>query len=464
MYKKIHVHFIGIGGIGMSSLAAILFQKGHFVSGCDNNHNQETITLLNNLGCSYIFFNNSAECYSLLPDVIVYSSAISDDNPEILRAKRLGIKLVHRSVILAELMREKWSIAVSGSHGKTTTSALISHILLTNNLDPTIAIGGILSTIQSNAHCGSSSLLVAEVDESDRSIQHIPSTLAVITNIDEEHFETYKNLSDIQATFLTFLQKMPFYGKAFLCANDKGSQPLLSIHHPTIITYGFSPHAQWQASVLELLPRSSTFKLYHHSLTTPHIFHLPLPGTHNILNAVASIATCHEIGLSLETIAQSLSLFNGVARRFTYHGKYKQADLFEDYGHHPTEIAAILAVAKRVVKNNLIIVFQPHRFTRTEKLWHSFISVFEKSEIDHLIITDIYPASEKPIKGISSAALRSELQQKKPAFPVTYASCSKNFDYILNVLEKITSKDDLILILGAGNINNILTNMLQFPT
>lgn len=459
-HKTAHIHFIGIGGIGMSGIATILRYQGYRISGCDADLDQSSIKKLQELGCAIFKGNNTHQCKDPSIDIVVYSSAIQIDNPEIRAAQARSIPTIPRALMLAELMRTKYSVAIAGSHGKTTTTSLISHILIEAALDPTVIIGGHLHAISHNARMGDGDFLVAEADESDRSLLHLHTTLAVVTNIDLEHLETYKDLDDIKATFRQFLSHLPFYGSAILCIDDENIQSLLPIPTIKTILYGLSPRADWYATDIELLPDHSIFTLHHQSCEEPlGPVRVAMPGKHNILNALAAIALAQELKVSLPAIKKALACFKGVDRRFSFKGTYKSAELFDDYGHHPKEIECTLAVARKRAKNRLIVVFQPHRYSRTHTLWQSFLESFLNSSIDHLIITDIHPASETPIPGVTSKQFVQTLKTHNPHFSVSYAPLDQDFHSIRAIIDAELQEKDLLLFLGAGKINRIIPSL-----
>ena len=459
-HKKTHIHFIGIGGIGMSGIAHILKSQGYTISGCDVDLKQKSIQDLMALGCEVYEGNNALSCGNKAIDIVVYSSAIHDKNPEIIAAQMRGIPTIPRALMLAELMRTKYSIGIAGSHGKTTTTSLISHILIEAEQDPTVIIGGHLKSISSNARHGKGAYLVAESDESDRSFLHLYPTLAVVTNIDLEHLDIYKDIEDIKQTFKSFLSNIPFYGKAIICTDDKNIQSLLPITHIKTVTYGIDLPAEWTAKNIRLEGDHSLFDLYHNA---DHIcsISINMPGTHNVLNALASIAITHELGIPIQEISTALATFKGVDRRFTYKGLYKNAEFFDDYGHHPTEIDKTLLVARKRSQGKLIVVFEPHRYSRTEKLWTDFLSIFKKSDIDHLVITDIYSAGEKPIESITSKRLVENLQALNPKFSVTYAPQTADFSSIKALIEPLLEDNALVLTLGAGRITHFYNSLIK---
>lgn len=460
MYKKkSHIHFIGIGGIGMSGIALILKQQGYTISGCDPDITQDTITQLKNVGCSIYHGNNSAACNDQSIDILVYipmyATTIPAVTAEIARAQERGIPTVSRAQMLAELMRTKYSIAITGSHGKTTTSALISHILIEAEMDPTVVIGGQLKNISSQARMGYGDFLVAEADESDRSFLQLYPTLAVITNIDTEHLETYTDLDDIKITFQQFLNNLPFYGKAIICIDDANTRSLLPLKQIKTISYGIEHEADFSAHNIILNTDHSLFTVHKKNNGSREIINLPLPGKHNVYNALGAIALAQEIGIDFPTIAKSLASFTGIERRFSFCGTHKGAEIFDDYGHHPKEIENTLIVARKRTHNKVIVVFQPHRYTRTEKLWNDFLSTFATSDINMLIITDIYSAGEYPIPAITSKRFVQELIALNPPFTVHYMPFENDFNQIKQAITAATTENDLILLLGAGKTHLI---------
>lgn len=457
--KKTHIHFVGIGGIGMSGIATILRQQGYTISGCDADINQKSIDNLNAIGCIISQGNNAPACHDPSIDILVYSSAIKADNPELLAAQARGIPTIPRALMLAELMRTKYSIAIAGMHGKTTTTSLIAHILMEANLDPTVIIGGHLQSISNNARMGTGNFLVAEADESDRSFLHLYTTLAIVTNIDLDHLETYKNLADIKETFKQFLANIPFYGKAIVCIDDEHVRSLLPLTHVKIIKYGIdnANEADLYATDIILKPNTSTCCIWQKQQKSPlGTIIIPMPGKHNVLNTLATVALALELDIPFATIAKALKQFKGIERRFTYRGSYKQTEIFDDYGHHPREISATLTVARKRAKKRVIVVFQPHRYSRTKALWDQFIKTFMHSDIDHLIVTDIYPASESPINNITAEHFIHSLKQQQPSFSAQYCPISHLKESVLTVIEP----DDLILCIGAGKQVSILAKEL----
>lgn len=458
--KKVHIHFVGIGGIGMSGIAKILRSQGYQVSGCDLDIEQRSIQDLLNLGCSIRQGHNNALCKDPSIDILVYSSAVKASNPELIAAQERGIPTIGRALMLAELMRTKYSIAIAGSHGKTTTTSMISHILIEAKKDPTVIVGGHLKNISANAQLGKGEFLVAETDESDKSIQYLKPTLAIITNIDLEHLETYKNLDDIKDTFKKFLNNLPFYGKAIVCIDDPEVRSILPLPHIRTIKYGIEEDADIYARDIELQPNHSIFNVWMKNNLLGKI-QINMPGKHNVLNALAATTLALDLEIPFETIAEAFINFKGIDRRFSFNGTYKDAEIFDDYGHHPTEIQNALIIAKRRTKKKIHVIFQPHRYTRTNKLWDNFVELFLKNPVDNLIITDIYPASETPIENINSEKLVQAIKEKNPNYPVFYVPIDNNFEKIIDKLKNNLEKDDLILLQGAGKVNKIAEKLIK---
>ncbi len=461
---------MGIGGIGMSGIAEILKLRGYTVSGCDLGTKSKTIDHLNEIGCTVYQGHDSTHIHQA--DVLVYSSAVKHTDQEVQSALTKGIPVIPRALMLAELMRTKYSVAVSGSHGKTTTTSLISHIMIEASKQPTVIIGGVLKNIANNAQLGSSEILIAEADESDRSLLYLNPTMAVVTNIDAEHLDTYKDLDDIKATFKDFLARLPFYGKAFVCIDDPHVRSILPLSHVRTMKYGLKAEADIFASNTVLEAKTSSFDVWmnvaqeNSSQRAPQCLGrvtLNIPGRHNILNSLAAIAVCLEFEVPFDVITHALSIFNGVERRFEFKGTYQGAEIFDDYGHHPTEIKSTLLVAQKRTQKNLHVAFQPHRFTRTQKLWQEFVDVFARPEgdgyvIGTLYVTDIYPASESPIEGISADRLVQAIKQVNPTLNVYYLN---SYDKIADDLKKVLSAGDLLLTIGAGKVNQVAELLVE---
>jgi UDP-N-acetylmuramate--alanine ligase len=457
--KKAHIHFVGIGGIGMSGIATILTLQGYTISGCDLDLEQQSIKSLQKLGCTIFHGNNTPGCHDDSIDILVYSSAVSSENSEIEQARKRTIPIIPRALMLAELMRTKYSIAIAGSHGKTTTTSLISHVLIETHMDPTVIIGGHLISLSSNARFGEGDFIVAEADESDRSFLHLQATLALVTNIDLEHLETYRDIDDITETFLKFLNNIPFYGKTFLCTDDPIIRSILPIPHIKVISYSLDATADFYATNIQLNPSRTHFDAWHHQTLLGSV-ETSLLGRHNVLNILGTIALCTDLGIPFDQIASAIESFKGVERRFSFRGTYRSCEVFDDYGHHPNEIECTLKVARNRSKNKLMVIFQPHRYTRTYHLWDSFIELFAESTIDTLIITDIYSAHESPIPFINAQRMVQAIKERNPTRNVIYVPYEPQFKSIIDEMNKSLDKNDLILTLGAGKMT-LLPSYLQ---
>ena len=461
MYRKdMHIHFVGVGGIGMSGIAEIVRQRGYTVSGCDTAQNSKILDHLSSIGCTIYHQHDPSHITNV--DVVVYSSMIRPENPEMIAATAKGIPVIARALMLAELMRTKYSVAISGAHGKTTTTSMISHILIEAALDPTIIVGGILKNLSTNAQFGKGSVLVAEADESDRSFLYLNPTIAVVTNIDNDHLDTYKDLDDIKQTFKNFLARLPFYGKAIICIDDHNIRSILPLPHVRTIKYGLSLEADVMGKIIALNPGTSVFDVYIKTMAADHIcigrITLNMPGEHNVCNALAAIALSLEYEVSFEGIQAALATFKGIERRFEYKGVTQGVEVFDDYGHHPTEVEKTLIVAQKRAQNKLLVAFQLHRFSRTQKLWHDFVTLFATQKMDVLLLTDIYPAMEDPIEGITTQNLVSDIKKQAPNLAVFY--CPTYQDVQIKVQELMQS-GDLLLTIGAGQINKVGEELLK---
>ena len=463
MYKKGHIHFVGIGGIGMSGIAKIVSAQGYTVSGCDLDHSQKSVVDLKKMGCTIHQGNDTPACDDLSIDVLVYSTAIRETSHEIKKAQERGIPTIPRALMLSEIMRTKFSIAVTGAHGKTTVTSLISHILMEAHQDPTVIIGGHLTNISSNAQLGTGEFLVAEADESDRSFLRLFPTIAVVTNIDLEHLETYTDIEDIKKTFAEFISHVPFYGKAVVCNDDPHIRSLLPLHKIKTIKYGIDHDGADLYGKDSILDNDSSHCTVYTKDSVQPLGQLTvaMPGKHNLLNALGALAVALDIGIPFETCVHALKNFKGVDRRFTLKGTFQGAQLIDDYGHHPTEIHNTIQVARKRTTGKLIVVFQPHRYTRTKGLWNDFVDLFASNTIDELIITDIFPASEDPIPGVSSQALLQAIVEKYPACTITYAPLTDDFKAIIALIAQKAAKNDTILLQGAGKINKLISYLPQ---
>lgn len=455
--KKSHIHCIGIGGIGVSGIALILAQRGFTVSGCDLDLQQESIYLLKKNHISVAQGHNTALCHTSTITHVVYSGDIKMHHPELQRAIHYSIPIITRAQMLAFLMNEYQSIAIAGSHGKTTTTALITHLLQVAHLNPTFVIGGHAQNMLTNAQQGTGPFFVAEADESDRSLLTLKPTYAVITNISKEHLETYSDIEDIYQTFTTFAYQVSPEGALIACLDNPIVEKIIETTVSTHITYGIAhTNAHIRATDITLFAHQSQFKIAGLQKPNMHVT-LAIPGKHNILNALAAAAVAHILNIDTEVIGHALSTFTGVDRRFTYRGTFfEQIEIFDDYGHHPNEIMQTLQVAKKRAQGKLIVLFQPHRFSRTYHLWNEFIQVFSSELIDTLIVTDIFSKGETPIRGVSAEQLVHEIKQHRSSHSVYYVPLQQNFSDIKNVIKSIACPLDLLLLLGAGKIHKMI--------
>ncbi len=443
MKRKVkNIHFVGIGGIGMSGIAEVLLNLGYRISGSDIAPSDIT-QRLTSLGAA-IFTGHDASHLSNA-DVVVTSTAVKATNPEVEEAHSRGIPVIPRAEMLAELLKMKFSIAVSGSHGKTTTTSMVATVLAHGNLDPTMVVGGKLASIGSNAKIGDGDIIVAEADESDGSFLKLSPSLAVITNIDLEHLDYYKDIEDIKAAFLQFANIVPFYGSTILCLDDENVKKILPEIKRQTITYGLTSPADYRAGEILFDGASSTFSVYYKGEPCGDVT-LNVPGRFNVYNALAAIAVAREFGMAFPTIFEGLKRFAGVHRRLEVKGKAHGVTVVDDYGHHPTEIKETLAAARHVWKGRIIVVFQPHRYTRTRALFKEFLTAFP--DADTLIVTDIYAASEDPIEGVSALTLCEGIRRCGHG-DVTHLS---GFEDIVNHLLKIAKPTDVIITQGAGNV------------
>ncbi len=457
--KNTHIHFVGIGGIGMSGIAKILAHQGYRISGCDTNLQQKSVLDLQALGCSIFQGNNHALCDDLSISTVVYTSEMNLQHPEIVRAQQRNIPTIARGVMLAELTRTKYTVAVAGSHGKTTTTSLLAHIFMEAKTDPTIVVGGHLKSISSNAQYGSGEFLITETDESDRSLLYLYPTIGILTNIDREHLSLYKNLYEVTTTFRHFLEKIPFYGKAFVCFDDPQIRSLLPLNKINIATYGTSPEAEWSYTNPVLEADKSHYTLMHQGKKIGDVT-VNMPGKHNILNSIAALAASLEAGISFETASKALATFTGVDRRFTLKGTFQGAEVFDDYGHHPTEITCTMAVARNRAKNKVFLVFQPHRYSRITTLWKEFAEMLATSSADEILITDIYSAGEPAVSGFTGEKLFELAQSLHPKATLTYLPADEDFKALRDYLSSQAQTGDVIVLQGAGSINKIASYLV----
>ncbi|MGZ3558053.1 MAG: UDP-N-acetylmuramate--L-alanine ligase [Thermodesulfobacteriota bacterium] len=437
-----HIHFVGIGGIGMSGIAEVLLNLGYQVSGSDTRETEVT-RRLQSLGAKVSYGHRRENLKEA--DVVVTSSAIRKGNPEVEAAEERLIPVIPRAEMLAELMRMKIGIAIAGTHGKTTTTSLISTVLAAGGLDPTVVIGGRLNSIGSNARLGQGQYLVAEADESDGSFLKLMPTIAVVTNIDPEHLDYYNGIDEIKETFLSFLDKIPFFGLAVLCLDHPNIQSLLPRLKKRFTTYGLTTQADYQAKEIVFEGLSTSFDVVHRRREIGRLS-LRMPGLHNVYNALATLATAFELDIPFQVVQETLRDFSGIQRRFQIKGEKKGILVVDDYGHHPVEIMATLKAARTGWAKRIIAVFQPHRYTRTQALFKDFLTAFYDADV--LVLTDIYPAGEDRIEGVESKALFEGLREYGYK-DVTYLSDKKE---IVEHLLRVISPGDLVITLGAGDI------------
>ena len=449
--KTRHVHFIGVGGIGMSGIAELLANLGYVVSGSDVRRSPVT-DRLETLGIR-IQIGHAPEHVGDA-DVVVVSSAVRPGNPEVVEARRLGVPVIPRAEMLAELMRLRYAVAVAGAHGKTTTTSMIALVLERAGLDPTAVIGGRLSAFGSNARLGRGELMVAEADESDRSFLHLFPTIAVITNIDREHLENYGGFDELQQAFVDFANKVPFYGAIVACADDAHLEAVRPKMTRRVITYGLSsPDAEITADQVQLGPMSARAVVrrrpsIHGPAATLGPLALQVPGRHNLLNALATVAVGLELDVPYERIAAGLAEFKGAERRFEIRGEPGGILLVDDYGHHPTEVTAVLAAAAAFGRR-ILVVFQPHRFSRTAALLAEFGPAFRGAH--RLVLTDIYPAGEDPLPGVDAERLAAAIRAGSDV-PVDVVP---RLDDVPQAVARMAVRGDVVITLGAGSIGSL---------
>ena len=452
-HKVKQLHFIGIGGSGMSGIAEVLLSLGYQVSGADLSESA-SIKRLRTLGAKIVIghaANNIAGA-----DVVVISSAVKADNPEVVAAKAARVPVVARAMMLAELMRFKQGIAIAGTHGKTTTTSLISHVLDTAGLDPTCVIGGRLNSIGTNARLGKGEYLVAEADESDASFLYLKPIMAVVTNIDQDHMETYAHdFAKLKSAFVEFLEHLPFYGLAVLCADDVNLREIMPRLSKPVMTYGFSEQAELRAINVRASGPKMLFSTIQQRDGRLLDVELNLPGMHNVLNALSAIAITREVGVSDENIATALASFTGVGRRFQRYGDVKIAaggayTLVDDYGHHPVEMAATIAAARGAwPERRVLLAFQPHRFTRTRDLFEDFVRVL--STVDELVLAEVYAAGESPIVAADGRALMRAIRVAGKIEP-TFVDTA---DEIAAAVESRVRDGDIVITMGAGSVSGV---------
>ena len=449
-----HIHFVGIGGSGMSGIAEVLLNQGFIITGSDMN-DSKTVVRLRALGAQITIGHKSANIDGA--HVLVTSTAIPKHNVEVVEANNRGIPVIPRAEMLAELMRMKYGLAIAGSHGKTTTTSMVAMCLVAGGMDPTTVIGGKLDAFGSSAKLGHGDYLVAEADESDGSFMLLSPTIAVVTNIDPEHLDHWKTEENLIQGFHRFVSKVPFFGCAILCYDDQRVRTLIPSIQRRIITYGLDPDADVRAIHIRQEGLSTSFIVVHRQESLGRVT-ISMPGTHNISNALAAIAMSLELNIPFATIQQGLHRFGGVNRRFTvtkegpltHSPESKAVTIIDDYAHHPTEINATLTAARQAWQDRRIIgVFQPHRFTRLRDHWEEFANCFE--HVDQVVVCPVYTAGEKPIEGFDAAGIAEKIGDK--------ATLATSLDHAHSFIANQLIEDDIVITLGAGNVNNICTTL-----
>ena len=440
------IHFVGIGGIGMSGIAEVMLNLGYTVQGSDMRETAIT-ERLKSLGAT-VFIGQKAEQVAGV-GAVVMSSAIKADNPELVAARAASVPVVRRAEMLAELMRLKWTVAVGGTHGKTTTTTMIAALLEGGGLDPTVINGGIINAYGSNAKLGLGKWMVVEADESDGSFLKLLPTVAVVTNIDPEHMEHYGSFEVLQKAFDTFVENLPFYGFAVLCTDDVNVQSLVArVTDRRVITYGFNPQADVRASALELTPEGTRFTVTFRGGDGPIVWRdmfLPMAGRHNTQNVLSAIAVARELGMDEAAVRDGLAAFGGVKRRFTRVGEWNGVTIIDDYGHHPVEIAAVLQAARQVAEGRVHAVVQPHRYSRLSDLFEDFSTCFNDADTVH--VADVYAAGESPIEGVSGPSLAKSIAGHGHRDVGTTTKAGLAGD-----LKAGLAPGDLVICLGAGDI------------
>jgi len=444
-----HAHFIGIGGIGMSGIAEILLNLGMKVSGSDLKRSSVTDRLAS-LGAAVYEGHQAANVAGAT--VVVTSSAVNARNPEVLEAHARKIPVIQRAEMLAELMRLKYGIAIAGMHGKTTTTSMVAAVLAAGGLDPTVVVGGRVDALGSNARLGTSQYLVAEADESDRSFLKLSPILAVVTNLDREHMDCYHDMADVERAFVEFIDRVPFYGAATACIDNALLKGILPRVRRRVFTYGVGEDADFRAQLLGAEGSGfSRFQVHTaEGLLGPFVLHVP--GKHNVLNATAAVAIARQLEVAWEKIAEGLNHFRGVDRRFQHRGEARGVTVVDDYGHHPTEIRATLAAARCCTKGKIHVVFQPHRYTRTQDLMEEFGSAFQ--DADTVIVLPIYAASEEPIAGVTAERLAGTIHGPSVEFCQEFAGA-------VRAVTSQARQGDMILTLGAGSVSQLAPQILK---
>ena len=441
-FRKINnIFFVGIGGIGMSGIAELLMNLKFSISGSDISEN-ENVKRLRGLGVD-IRIGHDINNVTNDIDVLVYSSAVSLENPEIMRAKQKGIPVIRRAEMLGELISVKeTSIAIGGTHGKTTTSSMVGTVLSYAKMDPTLVVGGLVHNLDTNSKLGSGDIIVVEADEFDRSFLALKPTISIITNIELEHMECYNSLRDLQDAFISFCKSVPFYGAIIACIDSPAIQEIITKIERPMITYGRSRDAAYRAKNLRFHENKSTYTVFRAEECLGEI-ELNVPGEHNILNSLAAVTLGLEMGLSFKSISKGIQAYSGVRRRFDIKGVHNEILVVDDYAHHPTEVEATLQSARSGWERRIVAVFQPHLFTRTKQFYREFADALQNADV--VIVTDIYPAREQKIAGVTSKLIYDELSSE----------CSylvPDLDDIIDKLDEVTQSGDMVITMGAGNI------------
>lgn len=445
------IHFVGIGGVGMSGIAEVLIDHGFDVRGSDMRNN-EYCQRLEQKGAT--IFVGHREDHVEGADVVVFSSAVPPSNPELVRARQLNIPVIPRAEMLGELMRIKDGIAIAGSHGKTTTTSLVATVLRDSGLDPTVVIGGKLNSLGSGATTGRGNLMVAEADESDGSFLHLIPAVAVITNIDPEHLDYYGDLAAVQDAFVRFSNRVPFFGLVVACLDHPNVQTILPRIEKRVTTYGQSAQADYRAREPRMEGLSASFEVVRRGESLGR-FSVRMPGIHNVLNALATIAVADELQVPLDKVRAALAGFSGVQRRFTVLGEADGVTVVDDYGHHPAEIKVTLEAAQRAYGRRLFVVFQPHRYSRTHHLFDELTRAFNRA--DRVLVTDVYAAGEAPIEGATADALVKSVRAHGHR-AVTHVT---DLDAALAKVEEEAEPGDIVITLGAGSITSLAPRILQ---
>ena len=445
------IHFVGIGGIGMSGIAEVLLNLGYRVGGSDLAES-ETTQRLRKAGAEIVIGHRKENLRDA--DVVVTSSAVRPDNPEVAAAQERAIPVIPRAEMLAELMRLKYGVAVAGTHGKTTTTSLIATVLACGGLDPTAVIGGKLNIFGSNAKLGQGELLVAEADESDGSFLKLSPTIAIVTNIDPEHLDHYRDLEEIQTAFLEFINKVPFYGLAVLCLDHENVQALIPQVKKRYVTYGLSTQANYRAGSISFQGVMTSFRAFENDRELGRIS-IQMPGLHSVYNALATIATARELDLDFGVVQEALGSFSGVQRRFQIKGERGGIMVVDDYGHHPAEIKATLSAAQNGWGRRTVVIFQPHRYTRTRDLLREFFTAFNQADV--LFLLDIYPAGEEPIPGVKAENLYEGIKGHGHKDVTLVSDRKEILDHLLPRLKS----GDMVITLGAGDVWKIGETLME---